>query len=202
MAWVIVGLGNPGEKYAGTRHNAGRMAVEHFAKSAKLSEWIEDKKAAALVSKGLVKRVVVALVLPNTFMNKSGDAVAKFVKSGKAAERLVVIHDDLDLPLGTIRIAFNRGSGGHRGIDSIMRKLKTKKFYRIRLGVSPSTAAGVLRKPLGEIRVMNFILDKWKPHELDELKRIFGRIDQALETIATDGPVRAMNKFNSDVRRS
>ena len=196
MAWVIVGLGNPGEKYEGTRHNTGRMAVEYFAKSEKLSEWMVDKKAAALVSKGLVKRMIVAAVLPNTFMNKSGDAVSKFVKNAKAAERLAVIHDDLDLPLGTIRISFNRGSGGHRGIESIIRKVKTKKFYRVRVGVSPTTAARELRKPEGEKRVLNFILDQWKPHELVVLKRVFDRVVRALEIMATDGAERAMNEFN------
>ena len=196
MAWIIVGLGNPGDEYFGTRHNTGRMAVESFAKAGKFGEWREDKKAKALVSSGLVERVVTALVLPNTFMNKSGSAAARFVKSIKAAERLVVVYDDLDLPLGTIKISFNRGSGGHKGIESIMRALKTKKFYRIRVGVSPSTAGGQLRKPEGEKRVMNFILDKWKVHELAELRRVFGRVSHALETIITVGPERAMNQFN------
>src|SRR3989338_10754327 len=83
MAWVIVGLGNPGYEYEGTRHNTGRMAVESFARSAKLSEWKEDKKAKALVSRGIVGKTLTALVLPNTFMNKSGSAVSKFVKSPK-----------------------------------------------------------------------------------------------------------------------
>lgn len=196
MAWVIVGLGNPGDEYFGTRHNTGRMVVEYFAKNAKLSEWREDKKAKALVSRGMVGRTLLALVLPNTFMNKSGSAVSKFVKTPKAAERLAIVYDDLDLPLGALKISFNRGSGGHKGVESIMRALKTKKFTRVRVGVSPSTASGQLRKPEGEKRIVNFILDKWKTHELAELKRVFHRAANALETIVTDGPERAMNKFN------
>ena len=196
MAWVIVGLGNPGEEYSSTRHNTGRMAVEEFAKLQKLSEWREDTKAKALVSKGLVERAIVALVLPNTFMNKSGAAVSKFVKNAKAAERLAIVYDDLDLPLGTIKISFNRGSGGHKGIESIMRALKTKKFTRVRVGVSPSTASGILRKPEGEKRVVNFILDSWKAHELAQLKTVFKRVSHALETIVVEGPERAMNQFN------
>ena len=147
MAWIIAGLGNPGYEYEGTRHNTGRMAVEYFAKSAKLSEWKEDKKAKALVSRGIVGKTLTALVLPNTFMNKSGAAVAKFVKSPKAAERMAVVYDDLDLPLGEMKISFNRGSGGHKGVESLMKVLKTKKFTRVRVGVSPSTAGGALRKP-------------------------------------------------------
>ncbi|MDO8561997.1 MAG: aminoacyl-tRNA hydrolase [bacterium] len=196
MAWVIVGLGNPGSEYDGTRHNTGRMAVQDFAKYEKFSEWKEDKKAKSLISRGLVERTIVALVLPNTFMNKSGSAVAKFVKNLKAAERMVVVYDDLDLPLGTMKISYDRGSGGHKGVESIMRAVKTKKFTRIRIGVSHSTASGAIRKPVGDKVILNYILTKFKVHELEELKNIFKRTRQALETIATDGHERAMNKFN------
>src|SRR3990167_11534294 len=98
MSWVIVGLGNPGEDYEGTRHNTGRMALEFYAKKAGLSAWKEDKKSKSLTTGAHIGKNVVALVLPNTFMNKSGAAVAKFVKSMRAAERLVVVYDDLDLP--------------------------------------------------------------------------------------------------------
>lgn len=196
MAWIIVGLGNPGYEYEGTRHNTGRMAVEDFAKHAKFSEWREDKKSKSLVSRGLVGRTIVALVLPNTFMNKSGSAVAKLVKTPKSAERLVVVYDDLDLPLGTMKISFNRGSGGHKGVESIMRAVKTKKFTRVRIGVSHSTASGAIRKPVGDKVILNYILTKFKVHELEELKNVFKRVRQALETIATEGRERAMNEYN------
>lgn len=196
MAWVIVGLGNPGYEYEGTRHNTGRMAVEDFAKTQKFSDWREDKKSKSLVSRGLVARTIVALVLPNTFMNKSGSSVSKFVKNPKSAERMVVVYDDLDLPLGTMKISYDRGSGGHKGVESIMRAVKTKKFTRVRIGVSHSTASGAIRKPVGEKVVVNYILTKFKAHELEELKRIFKKVNQALETIATDGRERAMNLFN------
>ena len=197
MAWVIVGLGNPGEKYQSTRHNTGRMAVEYFAKSAKLNAWREDKKSKSLAAGGMVGKTTVAVVLPDTFMNKSGSAVVKFVKSAKAAERLVVVYDDLDLPLGKFKISFDRGSGGHKGLESIMRTLKTKKFTRIRIGVSPSTASGSMRKPEGEKVVLNFILTKFRAHELEELKRVFKRVAEALEVTVTEGHERAMNVFNS-----
>ncbi len=196
MAWIIAGLGNPGYEYEGTRHNTGRMAVEYFAKSAKLSEWKEDKKAKSLVCRGVVDKTLVALVLPNTFMNKSGAAVAKFVKSPKAAERMAVVYDDLDLPLGEMKISFNRGSGGHKGVESIMKTLKTKKFTRVRVGVSQSTASGAIRKPVGDKVVVNYILTKFKVHELEQLKAVFKKVSRALETIATEGPARAMNQFN------
>ena len=196
MAWVIVGLGNPGEEYDSTRHNAGRMAVESFAKSAKFREFREDKKSKAHISSGLVGRTTVALVLPDTFMNKSGAAVARFVKSARAAERLIVVHDDLDIPLGNMKISFDRGSGGHNGLESVMRTLKTGKFVRVRVGVSPSTASGALRKPEGDKVILNFILTKFRAHELEELKQVFKRTTHALEMIVADGRERAMNQFN------
>ncbi len=196
MTWIIAGLGNPGEEYDATRHNTGRMALDYFAKNLKFNEWREDKKAKAHVASGLVERTAIVLVEPDTFMNKSGSSISKFVKSQKAAERLVVVYDDLDLPLGGFKLSFNRGSGGHKGVESIQRAVKTKKFMRVRIGVSPSTASGALRKPEGEIQVVKFILEKFKAHELAELKEVFKRITHALETIVLEGPDRAMNSFN------
>ncbi len=197
MAWVIVGLGNPGEEYGSTRHNAGRMAVEYFAKAMKLGEFRVDVKAKAHVAGAMIGKTTAALVLPDTFMNKSGGALVKFVKSVKAAERLVVVYDDLDLPLGKMKLSYDRGSGGHKGLESVMRTIKTKKFTRIRIGVSPSTAGGTLRKPEGDKVVLNFILTKFRAHELEELKQVFKRVAHALETIVTHGREQAMNRFNA-----
>ena len=197
MAWIIVGLGNPGDAYVSTRHNAGRMLLQFFAKEMHFNDWHEDTKAKATVSSGMIGRSIVALVLPETFMNKSGDAVGRFVKSVKAAERLVVVYDDLDLPLGTMKISFDRGSGGHKGLESVMRAVKTKKFTRIRIGVSPSTSGGDIRKPDGKKVVNDFILSKFKPHEVEELKRVFKRVNTALESVVeSGGPQLAMNQFN------
>lgn len=196
MAWVIVGLGNPGEEYKNTRHNAGRMAVEHFAKMTDLSEWKEEKKAKAHVSRGMLVKNIAVLVLPDTFMNKSGSAVMKFVKSPKAAERLIVLYDDLDLPLGKMKLSFDRGSGGHKGIESIMRAVKTKHFIRIRIGVSLETASGVVKKPQGEKDVLKFILGTFKPNEMKELEVVFDRAASAIEVIITRGLTAAMNEFN------
>ena len=173
--YIIVGLGNPGEKYLQTRHNTGRLALAYL-----------EKKEL----KG------VKLVHLDTFMNKSGAAVSKFVKTPKSAGRMVVVYDDLDLPLGTMKISYDRGSGGHKGVESIMRAVKTKKFTRVRIGVSHSTASGAIRKPVGDKVILNYILTKFKAHELEELKNVFKRVRQALQTIAIDGRERAMNEFN------
>ena len=196
MTWVIVGLGNPGEEYEQTRHNTGRMMLEYFAKESGFSDWKEDKKAQARLSRGVIERTLVALVLPDTFMNKSGAAVAKFVKTPKSAERLIVVYDDLDLPLGKIKLSFDRGSGGHKGIESIMTTLKTKKFTRVRIGVSPATAGGKLKKPHGGDDVIDFILHTFKPTEMSELKTVFKHAARALDAIVLEGPERAMNQYN------
>lgn len=196
MAWVIVGLGNPGEEYERTRHNTGRMAVEYFAKSCDASAWRADAKAKATVTKGHLGKNLFALVLPDTFMNKSGSALLKYVKSAKAAERMIVVYDDLDLPLGKIKISFDRGSGGHKGIESITRAVKTKKFVRIRVGVSLSTPSGKLRKPEGDEEVTKFILGRYKDAEMDVLKKVFGEVGDAIATVMAGGHVLAMNRFN------
>src|SRR3989344_73015 len=157
MAWVIVGLGNPGEEYERTRHNAGRMALEYFATAKGFTPLKEDKKNKVHVSKGALNKNLVVLVAPDTYMNKSGNAVVRYVKSAKAAEHMVLVYDDLDLPLGTMKISFDRGSGGHKGVESVVRAVKTKKFTRVRIGVTPATTSGTLKKPSGEKEVLDFI---------------------------------------------
>ncbi len=196
MTWVIIGLGNPDEEYARTRHNAGRQAVQQFAKAQGFTEWKEDKRSRSFISRGSVGRMLAVLVLPNTYMNKSGSAAAHFIKSTKAAEKLVVVYDDLDLPLGAMKISFDRGSGGHKGLDSIMRALKTRRFTRIRIGISPATASGAMKKPDGEKNVEKFILGEFASHEIEYLKKIFKRVSDALETIIADGREIAMTRFN------
>ena len=196
MSWVIVGLGNPGEEYDSTRHNTGRMALDVFAKAYDFGDWKEDKKANAHVASGFLGKTAVVLVAPDTFMNKSGNAVAKFVKSQKAAERMIVVYDDLDLPLGKMKLSFDRGSGGHRGIESVTKAVKTKKFTRIRVGISPTTAGGSLRKPSGDKAVNDFILSKYKGADLAELKKVFKKAAEAIGATVKDGPFIAMNKFN------
>src|SRR3989338_8324885 len=196
MAWVIVGLGNPGEEYQRTRHNCGRIAVEFFAETMKFTGFRTDKTKKTTMASAMVGKSAVALVLPDTFMNKSGSAVRKYVKSQKAAERLIVVYDDLDLPLGKMKISFDRSSGGHKGIESVQRAVKTQKFIRVRIGVSPSTASGALRKPEGKKVVNNFILTKFGAHELATLKPVFKRVADALEKIVREGRERAMNRFN------
>lgn len=197
MNYIIAGLGNPGEEYVGTRHNTGRMAVETFAKRIGEEDWEEDKKIKADILKTKVGKNTVVLVKPNTFMNKSGDALRSLVKSKKAAETLVVIHDDMDIPFGKIKLSFNKSSGGHKGVESIMRAVKTEAFIRMRIGLSPANAKGVVKKPQGEKAVTDFILGKFKPSEQDVLKKVMKRAAEGLEILVKEGRDIATMKVNS-----
>ena len=196
MKYFIVGLGNPGEEYKKTRHNTGFLALEHFRKNMRLPEWVESAKVVGEMSEGEVGEHDVVLVRPHTFMNKSGSSVKKVVKSKATAKRLVVVHDDLDLPVGKIKIVFGRGSGGHRGVDSIVRAVGTKDFVRVRIGVAPATPTGKLKKPKGEKAVLDFIMKDFRKPEMETLKKTFKDTTAALETIVEDGYAGAANRYN------
>lgn len=200
--FYIIGLGNPGIEYEGTRHNTGRMAVMKLAKDLSSEEFEFNKKANALVSEGKIGKEKATLILPETFMNKSGQAVSYFVKpklktAKKGLENLIVVHDDIDLGLGTIKISYNKGTGGHRGLDSVVKAVKTKEFVRVRIGISPATPKGKVKKPQGEDAVIDFILHKFKPAEMDILKKTFKKVSEAIQVLISDGRDRAMNIYNS-----
>ncbi len=196
MNYIIAGLGNTGEEYTDTRHNIGRMMVEYFHAKHTFSEWSEEKKKNAQVSKGKIGRHAVTLVLPELLMNRSGAVLKHFVTSKKKAATLVVVYDDLDLGFGTCRVSFSRGSGGHRGVESISKSVETKDFIRVRVGISPTTSKGVVKKPHGEQAVLNFVMGKFTTKEQSALPALFRRVETILETIITQGHVAAMNQHN------
>lgn len=193
---IIAGLGNPGEEYEGTRHNTGRIVLEYFRKKNGFPDWRADKKTRALVSEGKIGKEKILLVMPEVFMNNSGKSLAPLIKSKKAAEKLIIIYDDLDLSLGSMKISFDRGSGGHRGLESIIRALKTRAFVRIRIGVSPATPSGTLKKPSGEKKVIDFILGKFSPKESEIFKKTSARAGNALSAIVIEGLPKAMSEWN------
>lgn len=186
MQWIIAGLGNPGSEYDGTRHNIGRDFLRAFAKKQADSEWKDDKKIHGQSMKAEVFGKKALLVLPDTYMNNSGKAFVTVVASKKAAEQLVVLQDELDLPLGTVKIAFGSSAGGHRGVDSIQKALKTKDFVRIRIGISPASASGKIKKPDSE-KVVDFVLGKFKPAEEEKLKKVRKTVFEAIELLITSG---------------
>lgn len=193
---VIVGLGNPGKEYERTRHNAGRMAVERIHATHDMVSWKEEKKPKLQWTTGTLGGKKVTLVLPDTFMNNSGHAVAHFVRNKKDAGNVIVLQDEIDMPLGTMKISYGRSSGGHNGIESIIKALKTNEFVRIRIGVSPKTPKGVAKKPKGEEKVVKFLLGKFSSDQEAELKKTFKKVIEAVETIVVEGRHVGMNRFN------
>lgn len=175
MNWVIAGLGNPSEEYVGTRHNVGRDFVQAL-------EGTLPKKAK--------------LVTPDVYMNNSGAPLRKLISSKKAAEQLVVVHDELDLPLGKVKISYGSSAGGHNGVKSVQSALKTKDFIRLRIGISPSTAGGKLKRPDGE-DIVKFVLGKFKPGEQEKLKKVKKIVGEALTLIVEEGKDRAMSEINA-----
>ena len=174
---LIVGLGNPGEEYKYSRHNTGFIVLE-------------------LVEKKINLKDKVKFLFPDKFMNNSGKVVAPLIKSKKDLKDLVVIYDDIDLPIGKMKISYDRSSGGHNGLGSIIKALKSQEFLRIRVGISPVTPTGKLRKPKGEKDVLKFLLGEYKKNELDELKKLSKKITEALETFFTEGKDKAMSLYN------
>lgn len=175
MNWIVAGLGNPGEEYTGTRHNIGRDMVDGI-----------DEK--------LSKKVKV--LLPDVYMNNSGVSIRKFVKNKKEAEKLIVVHDELDLPLGKIKISFGSGAGGHNGVKSIISSIKTQDFIRVRVGISGATPSGKLKRPAPE-KISDFVLAKFKPAEKDKLKKVKKMVLEAVDTIITEGVERAQSETNA-----
>lgn len=192
----IVGLGNPGKEYELTRHNVGRIVASHIAKLTKALPFESDGMLRAQKTNTAIAEKKATIVLPDTFMNLSGKSVASLIKSAKDLEKLVVIYDDLDLARGTFKISFNRSSGGHNGVQSIIKAVKSEAFVRVRVGISPTTTAGKLKKPLGEEKVSKWILGVMKDDEKEGLKKLSKAVLQALEMIVLEGLPKAMSIYN------
>ena len=196
MHYVIVGLGNPGSEHEHARHNVGWRVVEEFVHEHGFDAFAQSKKIKGETTKGSVGKHTVTLVLPHTYMNKSGSAVKPVVTSTKAAERLIVVYDDIDLPLGALRIAFGRGSGGHKGVESVVRAIGTKDFVRLRVGIAPTTPSGKIKKPKGEQKVVDFVLGAFTKKEELLLAKTLKTATAALASIIEEGRARAMNRYN------
>ena len=198
MAHVIIGLGNPGSEYAKTRHNAGRMVAELLAKQEGFREFELKKTAQALVAEGTIDGVKTIVALPEVYMNHSGKTALALVKSKPAAKKLLVIRDDLDLPLGMIKMTtFGRGAGGHKGVESIMRLLKTKDFVQIKIGISGQTPKGRTKKVSGEEKVISHVIGKFKPAEEAVLKKALAKASEAARLFVTEGVEKAMLVANT-----
>jgi len=187
MSYIIVGLGNPGAEYENTRHNAGRIIAQVFAEKNKSDEFSFDKKLNADKSKVKIGKEAAVVILPNTFMNKSGSSVKPLVTSAKKAAKLIVVHDDLDIPFGSWKLSFGKSSGGNKGVESIIRAIKTKNFIRVRIGIAPVTPTGKMKKPKGERAVEKLILGKFTSSETRKIKSFSESIADVIESIVLKG---------------
>ena len=192
----IIALGNPGEKYKDTRHNVGWQAMDYCLDSFSLPSLIESSSASGRVSEGAVVGIEVKVLYPDTYMNNSGSAVIKMVPKNEVSH-LIVIHDDIDLPFGEIKVVQGRGSGGNNGVQSIIQKLGSKDFVRVRVGIAPTSFwTGKMKRPAGGGPLEKFVLKPFTPAERKQRPDIFARVKLALETVLTDGVESAMNKCN------
>jgi PTH1 family peptidyl-tRNA hydrolase len=184
---LVVGLGNPGEEYAGSRHNSGADAVGELA--SRHGGRLKRGKERALSGEVRVSGRLVALAVPLTYYNDSGLAVAALVRRHgiEDAERVVVVHDELDLPVGVVRVKVGGGLAGNNGLRSIKAHLHTDAFCRVRIGVG---------KPPGRQRGVDHVLRRPGKAERTELDIAVQEAADAVEIIATDGPAAAMNKIN------
>jgi PTH1 family peptidyl-tRNA hydrolase len=194
--YYIVGLGNPGEKYQDTRHNVGWAVLDFVCERAPLSNMLMEKALSGRTTSGIIAGHDVAVLYPETFMNNSGSAVAKFVPTTQV-QNLIVIHDDIDLPFGEIKLGKGRGDGGNNGIKSIIEKLNTKDFIRIRIGIAPrSFWTGEVKRPKGGGPLEAFVLKPFTKKEQEQLDEIKTRAYGALQAVLTNGLESAMNTYN------
>ena len=183
-----IGLGNPGEKYTSTRHNIGVRAIEEIHDANGFSTFMLPQHKQFRSSTGKIGNSAVVIIRPEVFMNNSGQVVGHFKNDlQKESSGLVVIHDDIALPIGTIRISDGRGDGGHNGVKSIISVLGTKKFIRIRIGVAPNMEITNLE---------SFVLKKFTPEEEKELTKVLPKVSNALVCLLEKGIEVAMNTYN------
>jgi len=205
MSYIIAGLGNPGAEYENTRHNTGRIILDAIRKDYSKDEFIFDKKLNALTAEVKIGKEKVLLVAPETFMNLSGKSLAPIVKIKnnaklklKTADDLIVIYDDFQLPLGRMKISYNKSSGGHNGLESVIKSIKTEAFPRLRIGTAAAKNNGDAKVPHGDDKIEKFILGKFKDEELKELKKVAKKAIEVVGLWVKDGRERATNLANTD----
>lgn len=184
--WLIVGLGNPGAQYELTRHNLGFMLIDRLASETNAP--VKREECRAFVGRAEIENEKVELVKPQTYMNLSGESLACLLKkSGRTVKKLIVVTDDLALPLGTIRLKPKGSDGGHNGLKSIAACLRTQDYIRLRIGMQPE-------HPIGDTR--RFVLDKFSKTDLEIVEKILDESVDAVRAVISDGIEKAMAKFN------
>ncbi|HEX9682857.1 MAG TPA: aminoacyl-tRNA hydrolase [Acidimicrobiales bacterium] len=185
--WIVAGLGNPGAAYVGTRHNVGAEVIQLLANEhgGRLKT---SAKEHALVDTIRIHGQRVVLAFPQTFMNESGRSLGALARrDGFAPERLIVVHDELDLPVGALRVKFGGGLAGHNGLRSIKAHLGTADFVRVRIGVD---------KPPSKERGVSHVLNRIPKHLREEFDILIGEAADAVESVIADGVEAAQQRFN------
>lgn len=184
--WLIVGLGNPGAAYEQTRHNLGFMLVDHIARET--NSPVKREECRALVGRADIAGETVELVKPQTFMNLSGESIACLLKKNtRHFQKLIVITDDLALPLGKIRLRTKGSAGGHNGLKSIIACLKTEEFIRLRIGIQPA-------HPISDTK--RFVLEKFSKQDFETIEKVLEESAEAIRSVILEGAERAMARFN------
>ena len=184
MSWMIVGLGNPTERYADTRHNLGFMLVDLMAKNANTA--VKREECRALIGRTEIENEIVELVKPQTYMNLSGEAVAGLLQKRTEA-KIIVITDDLALPFGKIRIRPKGSAGGHNGLKSIIACLKSQACIRLRIGIQPE-------HPINDTK--RFVWEKFSKKALETIEKVLETSAEAINAVISDGVEKAMARFN------
>jgi PTH1 family peptidyl-tRNA hydrolase len=189
---LIIGLGNPGRGYADNRHNIGFMCLNHFAWTQGIG--FDKKQGHARIGSGEVAGSQVVLAKPQTYMNLSGQSVSRLVKRFNInLSDLLVIHDDLDLPLGKIRIRQGGSSGGHKGIGSIITELGSQDFLRLRVGIGRPEISSA---EISEADIIAYVLSDLTTEEKQVITQVVPRVSAAILCLLTEGLTAAMNKYN------
>jgi PTH1 family peptidyl-tRNA hydrolase len=191
---VIIGLGNPGPSYVHNRHNIGFVSLNHFARMQGIR--FDRKQGKARVGIGEIPGVKVVLAKPQTYMNRSGESVSRLVKRyGIPLDDLVIIHDDLDLPLGKLRLRQGEGSGGHKGIESIISCLCSQDFIRFRVGIGrPIPTEGSYAN--FDVDIIDYVLSDFSAPERRIITKVIPSISEAIYCLLTEGLIASMNKYN------
>ncbi len=193
---LLVGLGNPGKEYEHTRHNVAWIILRNFITHAGLPTPHTSGVFSGEVSVGNIHGKEVRILFPTVFMNNSGTSVKKALDCD-TAEHLIVVHDEVDLPFGTIRIAESRGAGGHNGVKSVIESLGSPDFIRIRIGIARRNIFGIMRRPVGD-KLSGFVLGELSSKEHEQLPEIQKKVARALELIYTKGVKEAMQELNGE----
>lgn len=188
---VIVGLGNPGPEYERTRHNVGWWVVDHLAGVWRFDRWKKDGQA--LVTSGLVRGGRVRLVKPLTYMNLSGAVLTPYLRrpAWDASRDLLVVVDEVQLPVGTYRIRARGSAGGHNGLKSVQAALNSQDYARLRVGIRPEDE----RRMRGDLA--DFVLDEFGRHDAAAVEELLPKLAEAIECWVAEGVEGAMNRFNS-----